>query len=804
MTAKKKKNNKKAIEQRNLSVQSKSGWLHQIAFLDLALLLFFPPYLRGLFFAPDQERVLIFATLVFWLVFLCSWLQNDHKFLRGPLDYFAIALPIVYVISTFTAVNKGLAIDEVVKNILYFLTYWSTSRLIRNEKDAHKLLQVIYSSAIGVTLAGLATVTELIHINGGFFSGRIFSTFQYPNALASYLGAVLFIGMYLWFRSTDYTAGIGLAGQSSAASLPKWLSLSNLWNYIYACGNFLLLAVLLGTKSRGGLLVCGLVFMIYLAGLGAEGRLKVTLHIAFNGAAAYLCITKFIPLAIDKHYYAAWLWIMVGLLLAVVGQFVYSQGDRYLFIPWANNGRKFNLVFSSLFTLGVIGGGILCCTQQAILEKLSSFSFLLSALGRMYFIGDAVKMFSAKPWLGWGGGGWREAYHSFQNYFYSSNEVHSYYFQVGVETGLLGLLAVTGIWLSFIYVTYTIYRNNKENPVKRQLTLLLVAAFLVIGGHALIDFDLSLSALTLVLWNMFGIAAGISQYADHKSTKKQKTENNNPPLKLPLFAGSIAAILIFLGSFILLQANGCARQTTLFLQAGQLDKGLVYLQKAAMYNPFNPGYHVNLAQIYKEKGELSKSLAEARLAADLSPYNPACRVNLAEMGHIAGDYTMTVKEAEKAVRLSPYQRDWYEKLAERYFLIGYELLEKGHKKEAKTYLQKAAELPDRMKTIMDGLPDQYRKMWGKGPLLIPNEAILFYAGAAKYQLEEYDQAEKYLQGAVNSENNNIKGKALLWLALVADKKGQPTKAGEFLQLSGELINDAEAENNHIKKMPLLK
>ena len=51
------------------------SWAYQAAFWGVALLLFLPPYFRGLFFATDQQRALILAAVVFWLVFpgCCTW-----------------------------------------------------------------------------------------------------------------------------------------------------------------------------------------------------------------------------------------------------------------------------------------------------------------------------------------------------------------------------------------------------------------------------------------------------------------------------------------------------------------------------------------------------------------------------------------------------------------------------------------------------------------------------------------------------------------------------------------------------------
>jgi len=358
--------------------------LHQVAFWGLGLLLFFPPYFRGLFFAPDQQRFLLLATLVFWLTFIWQRRQGAREFLRGPLDYFALALPAVYLLSWFGAVNQGLAADAVLKNILYFMVFWSASRLIRNQDDLAKLLRVIYISAVGVALAGLCSATEILYIADGFLQERIYSTFQYPNALASYLGAVLLLGLYQWKQINP------------AAPSRQWPS-AELQGYLYAMGNFLLLAVLLGTKSRGGLLVFAVVLLIYLAGLGVRERFPVTMQMLVNSCAAYLAMTNFIPLALGKHYSQAWLWLGIGLVLVLAGQWICRRFEKQVLMSWNDKPGKYNLAWWSAVALAALSAGVYLITKGALLAKLMSFDYLRNVFERLYFVNDAVQMFLQKP-----------------------------------------------------------------------------------------------------------------------------------------------------------------------------------------------------------------------------------------------------------------------------------------------------------------------------------------------------------------------------------------------------------------------
>ncbi len=791
MSNKKKKNKSFRAEENIYSEQFTSMVLQQIGFWGLAMLLFIPPFLRGLYFPAEQQKTLMFAVLVCWLV--CLWCsKNDYKMLSGSLDYFVLSLLLVYIISTFAAVNKGLAINEIVKNTLYFLSYWLASRLVRSREDVHTLLQVIYLGAVGVVLFGLLAATELININDAFIKGRIYSSFQYPNALASYLAAVFFIGSYLWYQICHQDTG---EGRDYRYLIPELL---------YACGNFLLLSALIGTKSRGGWLVFALVYVVYLFGLGARARLSVVLNTAFTGVVAYFCIDRFIHLALDKSYGSAWLWILAGLVLVIGGQVAYFYTRKY-FLPRVND-RQVNLATGVLFSLGIAGTGIWLAGQQTVLQKLMSFDFLRNVIERMYFVGDAWEMFKARPWLGWGGGGWREAYPSFQDYLYNSNQVHSFYFQVGVETGLPGLLAVAGIWLTALYYIYRLIRKRQDYPALYKIGWLLCAVFLVIAGHALIDFDLSLSALTLLLWATLGLINSLyRRLAESTSGQEDRQQDPVPKINLKQIAViSSLTLIIFGGALMLTMANHFAWLSERYRQVGQLEKSIDLQQKAVVYSPFNATYRVELAKLYIDYRNYEQALNAARQAVRLSLYSAANRDILAEAAQAARQYELALEQAEKAVSLAPFQIKWYDALAGRHFTAGYALLSTGEQQAATGYFNKVVELPEQIQKLMANLPDQYKKMWRDGPLLIPTETIYFSVGAASYQLGEYDQAEKMLKLAVNSTKSDVRARSLSWLSLVSDKKGQTGRAEELRRQAEQIMPGVLAEYDKVKELPILK
>lgn len=790
----KRKSSSSLLKETALSKNNDYDYLRQLALGGLLILMILPPYFRGLFFAPEQQAALIFAALVFWLTFSWRLKENDYSFLRGPLDYCAVALPAVYMITTLTAVNKGLAINEVVKHILYFLVFWSVSRLVRSNRDIMTMFTALYLSALGVALAGLATATGIIQIRDGFLNERIYSTFQYPNALASYLAAIAILGLYLWARQ-----GYSKTGEAKGL-LPGKLDYSP---YIYSCGNYLLLAVLLGTQSRGGLLAFGLGYLIYLVGLAAKERLMVILHTGIVGSAALLLIIKFIPLAANNKPGLAWLWFFALMAAVLIGQFILSLIDKGLFSRWAGAPARFNQAFGALAVLAASAGGAILYSLPSA-ESLLRISNLRNVFERMYFVTDALAMIRERPLLGWGGGGWKEAYQSFQGYYYTSSEVHSFYFQLGVETGLAGLLVVAGIWASFSYYIYLLYQGSKTSPVDFRAAWALAAAFLIIAGHAMIDFDLSLAALTLALWAILGTVNGMVLSAgDEKMARPPGPARDKlPRLKFAAATAGVVVILIF--SLALLQAGASAREAGRQLQSQQIEKSLAYLKQARVYNPVEAKYSASLSQIYRAQADHAKSLAEARRAVELSPYNAQLRINLADSYLAAGEYALAAGQAAKAVELSPYQRRQYEELATVYFLASQNLLEAGEIAEAKGILTKAAGLPEQISSTMEAVPEHYVQIWQDGPLLAPTETIWFTAGASMYHLGQDHQAGEFLRQAAASEEQEIKGMSLVYLALLAERRGGPENAAELINQAENILPEARAEYDRILNLGQLQ
>jgi Tfp pilus assembly protein PilF/O-antigen ligase len=268
-----------------------------LVFIGLCILLFYPPYMRAMFFTREQlpTHLLTYALFILW--WAVKYLRRDSSFLREPLDYLVFAFVLAYVLSFTVAINIRGAIQEFLKVGNYFLVYWLVSELGRTRKEASLvLLNVLMLSALGVAVLGLGAAAGTWEVAGGYIGGRIFSTIQYPNSLAAYLTGAFLVSLALW-----QTAGWKL-------------------RQFYAVAAFLLLVTAILTYSRGGWLVMPVFSLLYIVLMPRGRRLDGALFIGVVAAVAAGLIAS--PGRAAAQAGSLWLWIFAGCLAVLAGQYL--------------------------------------------------------------------------------------------------------------------------------------------------------------------------------------------------------------------------------------------------------------------------------------------------------------------------------------------------------------------------------------------------------------------------------------------------------------------------------------------------
>lgn len=781
---------------------------HAAAFWGIAGLLFFSPFFRGLFFPPEQERALIVGALAFWLVYFGRWIRHRTRFFEHPLDSCMLGLPVVYLISSFVAVNKGLAVNEIVKTSLYFAVFWAISRLATGEEFVRRPLGIVWASGVLVALAGLATATGIIFIRDGFLGGRIYSTFQYPNALANYLLCVLVLGGYLWLHALGRGS---LTLKNLWPSRPAWFDRLDPVAYLFAAGNFLLATVFWGAKSNGGILTLLVIAPLLFLGLPRSKRRPLLLHALQVGVPGLFVALVFIRSALAQKFDLAWLWVFAGLLVVVGLQVLYD-----LVLREKLSGRVKIPLWVPAGAGGVLAAGVAVAlaARPDLWQKFLAVIHYRNAVERLYFYRDALEMIAARPVLGWGGGGWQEAYRAFQHYLYNSTQVHGYYFQVGVETGIIGLLVVAGIWFLFLRTAHRLYHGCPEDDPRRLLVWMLTVAALSVGIHSAIDFNLSLSALALVLFAIFGMVLGLALPKEEKIEKKERKRRKiSRPLPAgPLAAVTAAVVVLVAGGLCLAVAGNRARAADLALRTGDLGRAADHLEVARTLNPFEAEYDAVLSRIHLAQGNMEAGVKAAEAAVAKSKYSAVRYAELASAYQAAGKHGAAVDCARKAVSLAPFQIHWYENLSRVAFASGYMELNAKNTDQARRFFEQAVAVPKAVRDRMATVTPRERQLWVVAPLMEPTPAVEISAGGACYFMGRFAEAEKMLDGAlkeieregVSDQEKQMYAEACLWRALLAEKQGDTALSQQYLEKGKDAVPEIEGWYEFAAELPTLK
>lgn len=176
----------------------------------LAIIMFYPPYLQGLFFEKHILPTAIFVFSVFILFCIYKLLKNDYMLFKTPIDYIALGFVVIYFISISVAVHTRSAIIELIKYCMYCAVFYMVSEIADNLQTKRLFLSVIVASSVGTSIIGLDSTIgsnfvrvlnnlfNTLGVKGDIFFGlfidnNIHSTLQYSNAMASYVMATFFI-----------------------------------------------------------------------------------------------------------------------------------------------------------------------------------------------------------------------------------------------------------------------------------------------------------------------------------------------------------------------------------------------------------------------------------------------------------------------------------------------------------------------------------------------------------------------------------------------------------------------------------
>jgi O-antigen ligase len=657
----KRSKNKKHPARGNQSQTSGKTWLSLALFIAAGLLIFYPPYFRGLFFPREMFITHIITALIFAGVWYKKIRDQEYNFLKTPLDWAVLAYAAAYLLSLIGAVDRGEALYGFLKVLNYFMVYWIISQLVKNQINFDNIIKILVASGTGVAIIGLLAAAGFIHYPNAFNGKVINSTLQYSNAAGTYLGIIGLLAISQWVTSS-----------------------SLLKKMLYAAGAYFLLLVTLAAVSKGAWVAVAIGAVILLLLAPGLYRVKTVYCMLLTLGAALIASSRLIPAITRGSNGEAVLFCFIGLIIMLLGQWLAAILENRVY----PKGRNLAVIIGAVYITAVTASAGMLMTNNPdsgqVVQEVSNLTDLesLSYSSRIDFIRWGFDVIGDYPIIGTGAGGWESIYQQYQDKIFWSSEIHSSIMQAWVEAGTLGMLAFVSIWILFLLMFYQIYVKNKSRNGDPQLFIKtggVFAAAIALGIHSSVDFDLSLPALSILLWTLFALINSIGQI-EEINFKVMKLDN----VVLNITVSSIIC-LVLLGLGIAfnfaysysnqgLEAIEKAQSAqTGDIRGQQLAGAEYYYRKAISLDPYNAMYHADLAQVYAiiyqqlKTGNdklaaqyYSMALSEIDKVEQLAPFHFKARTAVINSTMQLGNIDETIKHLLAAVKASPWVIDTYD------------------------------------------------------------------------------------------------------------------------------------------------
>lgn len=745
----------------------------------LFLLLLATPFMRGLFFLPELLAAMILAGICF--IFAC-WdqaLSKDTAVFKAGMDYAAAAFILAYGASLITAVHPGEAVRSLLVAATLVMAYYAAGRAAGDGKRIDVLLNIMYLSAVGVALIGAGAALGWLHYPGAYSDGIIMSTLQYKNALAIYL-------------TIFNIAGLALSARPEKV----------LYKVLYAAGNFIIITVILCTQSRGGWLLypAGVAMLVW--GLPQAFRWRVVYHFLIFAGPGLFVIRKFLPLVSEGNGAKAAWFFAAGLAATVALQVGYHYlaaflNQRKIEDKWksliAYSGVGYLVLVAAVYviyassSLSLSAGGVLPGQIVSRAESIANQDTTLPDRFKMTF--DAVKIGRDHPLTGAGGGGWNALYHRYQSSLYYSSEVHNHFAQTWVEAGIPGIIALLMLWVFFARMAVVLWKRQPKDEGWISLWSVITAAS-VLGVHSAFDFDLSLPAIGIVLWVMFGMVR--EAYAGVQNPEKVHARDARVlDIKKAAFlalCGTVIGLLVIIPSVSFYRAGLYAALGAKKMIALDYENALAYLSTAHRLNPLMGNYMGDMAQcsaaLAVGKNDAVKhyqAMDWAKRASEAEPYNYKLRFSMANVYLLLGEFDRAASEAEGVAAANPNAGQSYELLGQAGILAARYHMERNRDDRAREYIERVKSLP--------GIIQERRKtLKYSGSMLGVAPGLEFSLAQAAFLEGNYGRAAAGMKRIKLTEREDV---LKAWLAAAL------YKAGSRQEAEG-LLNSISGKNDLVK------
>lgn len=333
----------------------------------------------------------------------------------------------------------------------------------------------------------------------------------------------------------------------------------------------------------------------------------------------------------------------------------------------------------------------------AIANRLADINLETRSVSlRTYFTKDGLKIIKDYPLIGAGGGAWKNLYRQYQSIPYNTTEVHNFYVQYGTEVGIIGIGALIAL---LVLIVISMVKSIK---VRSQYLYVYLAAMLLLL-HSSIDFNLSLVAVSYILWMLIGI---INSEKNTPLIKKSTQKYIGALIPVLSFAVIIISSSIYYGMKLGAQGALTAKE------GKDINKAIELYEKASTFDRYSAVYRIDLAQIMnnqlrktKNRKYLDGFLEQVSFIRKYEPYNHEYTPTICSMYLAIGMLNEASNLADVKLKDEPLLLQSYMvKIDVNYEIASYYL--KNEKvEEAIPYLEKVIKAKDELDVVNANLKE---------------------------------------------------------------------------------------------------
>jgi len=498
----------------------RSSYLKLLICLSLAELFFITP----LVFSPwattftvtknTAAQLIVLIIFPLWIIYLLE--SRDYHFLKSSLTLPILAFFLIILISLSRSSSLYDSFKDLARWTTYIVTYFIIISIIREKKWLYLILGAALFAGF---LAAAYCIFQFYGIDFPFWQklsgrSRLFSTFGWTTYLAGYLAACLPVAFVLFT---------------------------------------------LVRNKRGKLLFIVLIAALYTALLMSSTRA------AFLGLSLSTIFILILLLIYQgrRFFQENRAWLLKLVLIMVIISAVYSTPNPL------NPERK-----------------------ETLAQRTAKVSLEEGSLpARFLYWFSALEMIREHPFIGMGIGTFGVHYPEYQGKVLAEKEnrkyvsfaaksinAHNDYLHMGAEIGIIGLIAL--LWLILTYYKKGFARLKKTKREDRLLIIGLMGGAAVLLTHALFSFPFHIIQNGLLFWGILALSTLISEGTmsdDYNETNSKVINSRKQAAKLPGFSKIVGRRAVEIGIICFAIYLGILR-VKLFVADTHLKAGKMFME----------------------------------------------------------------------------------------------------------------------------------------------------------------------------------------------------------------------------------